>query len=60
MVDLRKAPYNLDEEGIRWVEETISGMTLDEKVGQLFVLMRKSLDPKDIKDKLDSFHQGHA
>lgn len=58
MVDLRKAPYNLDEEGIRWVEETISGMTLDEKVGQLFVLMRKSLDPKDIKDKLDSFHQG--
>lgn len=58
MVDLRKAPFNLSEEGIKWVDDTIAGMTLDEKVGQLFVLMRKSLDPKDIKDKLDSFHQG--
>lgn len=58
MVDLRKAPFNLSEEGIKWVDDTIAGMTLDEKVGQLFVLMRKSLDPKDIQDKLDSFHQG--
>ena len=58
MVDLRKAPFYLDDEGIAWVENTIQNMTLDEKVGQLFVLMRKSLDPKDIKDKLDSFHQG--
>lgn len=58
MVDLRKAPFNLSEEGIKWVDDTIAGMTLDEKVGQLFVLMRKSLNPKDIEDKLDSFHQG--
>lgn len=58
MVDLRKAPFCLSEEGVKWVDDTIAGMTLDEKVGQLFVLMRKSLDEKDIKDKLDSFHQG--
>lgn len=58
MVDLRKAPYCLDDEGIKWVEDTIAGMTLDEKVGQLFVLMRKSLDPEDIKNTLNTWHQG--
>lgn len=58
MVDLRKAPFNLSDEQIQWVEDTIAGMTLDEKVGQLFVLMRKSLDPEDIKNTLRTFHQG--
>lgn len=58
MVDLRKAPFNLDDEGIKWVEDTIEGMTLDEKAGQLFVQMRKSLDPEAIKNTLDTYHQG--
>lgn len=58
MVDLRKAPFNLDDEGIQWVEDTIKDMTLDEKVGQLFVLMRGSLDPEDIKNTLHNWHQG--
>ncbi|MGL4791249.1 MAG: glycoside hydrolase family 3 N-terminal domain-containing protein, partial [Anaerotignaceae bacterium] len=58
MVDLTKAPFNLDSEGIKWVEDTISTMTLDEKVGQLFVLMRKSLEPEAIKNTLNTYHQG--
>lgn len=58
MVDLRKAPFCLNEEGIKWVEDTIAGMTMDEKVGQLFVLMRKSLKPEDIKHTLNTYHQG--
>ena len=36
-VDLRKQPYNLDDEGVKWVEETIKSMTLEEKIGQLFI-----------------------
>ena len=28
MVDLKAKPYNLDEEGIKWVEETIENMTI--------------------------------
>lgn len=39
LVDLRKKPYNLDEEAISWVENTIAQMTLDEKIGHLFVNM---------------------
>lgn len=39
LVDLTKKPYNLDQEAIDWIEETIDNMTLDEKIGQLFVNM---------------------
>ena len=35
-VDLRAKPFYLSEEQIRWVEDTYTGMTLDERVGQLF------------------------
>ena len=37
MVDLRANPFYLDEESVRWVEETVEGMTLHEKICQLFV-----------------------
>ena len=42
MVDLKAKPYTLDDEGVKWVEETIDSMTLDEKIGQLFVNMGAS------------------
>lgn len=58
MVNLREKPFYLDDEQIKWVEETIASMTLDEKVGQLFVQMRKSLDPEVVKNTLDTYHQG--
>lgn len=58
MVDLRQKPFYLDDEGIKWVEDTIASMSLEEKVGQLFVQMRHSLDPEEIQRTLDSYHQG--
>ncbi len=57
MVDLRAKPFYLDDEGLQWVEDTIADMSLDEKIGQLFMLMRKSLDSQDIKNTLDTYHQ---
>lgn len=36
LVDLTKKPYHLNEDQIAWVEETIKGMSDEEKVGQLF------------------------
>ena len=39
MVDLKAKPYYLDDEAIKWVEDTINAMTLEEKIGQLFVNM---------------------
>ena len=36
LVDLTAMPYRLDDSQIAWVEETIAGMTDEQKVGQLF------------------------
>ncbi len=36
MIDLRANPFFLDDEGIRWVNETLASMTVEEKAGQVF------------------------
>lgn len=36
MLDLKKKPFYLDEQGCQWVKETLAGMSQKEKVGQLF------------------------
>lgn len=58
MVDLKAKPYNLDEEGIKWVEETIANMTIEEKIGQLFVNMGASRDEEYLKSMIDNYHIG--
>lgn len=59
MVDLKAKPFYLSDEAIRWVEDTIAGMSLEEKVGQLFVQMNDcGSDEEKIKAKVDKYHQG--
>lgn len=36
MIDLKAKPFNLDEEGVKWVEDTLDSMTTEEKIGQVF------------------------
>ena len=36
-VDLRAVPYHLDDSQGAWVEDTLAGLTQEEKVGQVFV-----------------------
>ena len=36
MIDLRANPFFLDDDGIRWVNETLASMTVEEKAGQVF------------------------
>ena len=40
MVDLKAKPFCLNDEEIRWVEDTIASMTPEEKLSQLFVLLK--------------------
>ena len=40
MVDLKAKPFYLTDAQIQWVEDTIAGMTLEEKLGQLFVILQ--------------------
>lgn len=61
MVNLKEKPYYLNEEQIRWVEDTIAGMTAEEKIGQLFVNMvtnEEERKPENIKKVLDTYHPG--
>ena len=35
MVDLKAKPFNLNDEQIKWVEDTYNSMSLDEKIGHI-------------------------
>lgn len=56
-VNLRAAPYSLDDEAIGWVETTLAGLTLEERIGQLFVLIAMG-DPAAAIADLKRFQPG--
>lgn len=58
MVDMRGKPFYLDEEACRWVEDTIAGMSVEEKIGQLFFNMGSSRDPEYLKMTVQKYHIG--
>ena len=66
LVDLKAAPYNLDEGQLAWVEQTLADMTLDEQVGQLFTNLfffgtdAFSGNPYTAEEIIDKFHIGVA
>ncbi|MDW0736666.1 glycoside hydrolase family 3 N-terminal domain-containing protein [Mannheimia haemolytica] len=57
-VDLTKKPYYLKDEDIQWVNSTIANMTLEEKIGQLFVNMGSSRTEEYLTDILNRYHIG--
>ena len=58
MVNLRAKPYNLNDEAIRWVEETIKSMTPEERVGQLFFQLTAGVDENYLKELMEKYHLG--
>ena len=36
MVDLKASPFFLDETQVRWVEDTLASLSVEEKIGQMF------------------------
>lgn len=58
MVDLRANPYFLSEEDVAWVENTIAGMTAEEKVGQLFFQLTSSQQEDYLKELMEKYHLG--
>ena len=58
MVDLKAKPYNLSDEDIKWVEETIASLSDEEKVGQLFFQLTQSKEEDYIKNLADTYHLG--
>ena len=60
LVDLKAKPFHLSDEDIKWVESTITGMTTEEKIGQLFINLFFDLDPEKSKALLKKYHIGGA
>ena len=58
MVNLKAKPYYLKDEDIKWVEETISNMTDEEKVGQLFFQLTASIEESYLKELMEKYHLG--
>jgi beta-N-acetylhexosaminidase len=49
MVDfLRRAPFDLDQSGIDWVERTLAAMGPQERAGQLFIHISMGADPGEL------------
>ena len=57
-VDLQAAPFNLDDDAVAWVDSTIAGMSLEEKIGQLFINHNNDYSPEYLDGVLDKFHVG--
>ena len=58
MINLTKNPFFLSGEDIEWVENTKKSMTLEEKIGQLFVPIGYSGDPQYLEHVMLAHHIG--
>jgi beta-N-acetylhexosaminidase len=55
-VDLKAKPYNLTDSDIKWVRDTIDSMSIEEKIGQLFINMGSSRTEEYLTDILNHYH----
>lgn len=60
MVDLKAKPFHLKDEDIQWVEDTIAGMTTEEKIGQLFFNIFSDFNETHVSDFLKKYPIGGA
>lgn len=58
LVDLKAKPYYLNDEAVAWVENTIADMTIEEKIGQLFITHNPTLDVELAKEVIKKYHIG--
>ena len=60
MVNLKAKPFYLNDDDIAWVEKTIQGMSIEEKIGQLFINNFNDKSPEYIKQTIEKYHIGGA
>jgi beta-N-acetylhexosaminidase len=51
-MDLKKAPFYLSDYDINWIERTLAGMSLEERIGQLFCPIGYSTEPEYLEHAL--------
>ena len=58
MMDLTKAPFGLSAHQVKWVEDTLRAMALEEKIGALFCPIGYSTDRDYLDRELLRYHIG--
>ncbi|ADQ14511.1 glycoside hydrolase family 3 protein [Halanaerobium hydrogeniformans] len=59
MVNLKAKPFYLDDDDIKWVKDTIAEMTIEEKIGQLFITrFHGELDDPENVERIKNYHVG--
>lgn len=59
-MNLKESPFYLTDSQIKWVEDTLRAMTLEEKIGQLFCPIIFSNEEEELKDWVQKKHIGGA
>lgn len=60
LVNLKEKPFCLSDEDIAWVESTIAGMSIEEKIGQLFIGHFHDMNLEHASEILEKYHVGGA
>ncbi|MEI8095689.1 MAG: glycoside hydrolase family 3 N-terminal domain-containing protein [Spirochaetales bacterium] len=58
MINLKAKPFSLDDEAVAWVNTTLAKMTMEEKIGQLFVNMGTSRDETYLRQAVAKYQFG--
>ena len=58
MLNLKAKPFFLNDRQIEWVEKTIAGMTIDEKIGQLFIHLTGNVKEEEVREEVWRKHMG--
>ena len=58
MINYKAKPFFLNDDQIKWVEDTHDAMSLDERLGQLFCPVVFTKEEKDLKELCDKYHIG--
>ncbi|MCD8018245.1 MAG: glycosyl hydrolase family 3 [Clostridiales bacterium] len=57
-MNLKEKPFYLSEEQVKWVENTLSSLTIPQKVGQLFCVMGGDYGPEELRAIVDEYNVG--
>ena len=55
-INLKAKPFYLSDEDIKWVENTLANLTLDEKIGQVFVDMLWNNTEEEVVERIQRGH----
>ena len=58
MIDYKAKPFNLNDEQIKQIEDIYAGMSLDERLGQIFCPVVFTKEEKDLKELSGKYHIG--